>query len=111
LPQVVVTGAFRRSHDSVNLRGDLCVGGAIKIDTVYGTVSYTKNNLIDVFAVACPQKHQFPIVFVQIFVEIHNFSAMMHVAPQYFVPRCIFFATFPVVSAIDPPLFSLLKNI
>jgi hypothetical protein len=38
LPQAAVTDAFRRSHDSVNLRNYLCVGGRRKIDTVCSAI-------------------------------------------------------------------------
>jgi hypothetical protein len=43
--------------------------------------------------------------FAQTSGEIRDVSAKTDVALQQFVPRCVFFATFPTLSAIRPQLF------
>jgi hypothetical protein len=82
----------RRSHDSVNLRSDLCVGRLIKIDTLCCAISLKNNSRNDVFATALHAKASAAPRFAQTSGEIRDVLAKARAALQHFVPACVFSA-------------------
>jgi hypothetical protein len=81
------------------------VGGPRKIDTVCTAVSLIKNSRNGFFDVVCLNKRQLPIGLLKLPAKNVTFWQKTGVALQQFVPRCVFFATFPTLSAIDTNCF------